>query len=271
MCSNYAGAAAEPLNPDTMAAAISLSNIRCVAGQTEEALDLAAATAEDYPAVYGADHPYNYGCMGNLAMLRRLTGDLAEARRLNETALAGLDARLTRDHLFSLTVAVNLASDLAALGETAQARALGEDCLTRLTRLLGGQHPVTLGCAANLIIDLRADGADEEADALSAETMSGYERVLGPDHPMTEAGRRADADQLGLRPASDLTGALASGRDGPVVPFPAGQMAPGLTERERARRGRNRFALPGGDRLGHALNEIQASRRELAGLTAGCR
>ena len=57
--------------------------------------------------------------MGNLAILRRLTGDPAEARRLDETALAGLDARLTRDHLFSLTVAVNLASDLAVLGETA--------------------------------------------------------------------------------------------------------------------------------------------------------
>ncbi len=174
-------------NPDTMAVAISLSNIRCALGQTDEALALAEAIAENYPAVYGADHPYNYGCMGNLAMLRRLTGDPAAARRLNEAALAGLDARLTRDHLFSLTVAVNLASDLAALGETRQARALGEDSLARLTRLLGEQHPVKLGCAANLMLDRRADGADEEADALLAGTMSGYEHTFGPDHPMTEA------------------------------------------------------------------------------------
>ena len=54
--------------------------------------------------------------MANLAMLRRLTGDPAEARRLNETALAGLDARLGRDHLFYLTTALNLASDLAGHG-----------------------------------------------------------------------------------------------------------------------------------------------------------
>ncbi len=174
-------------NPDTMAVAISLSNIRCALGQTDEALALAEAIAENYPAVYGAGHPYNYGCMGNLAMLRRLTGDPAAARRLNEAALAGLDARLGRDHLFSLVVTVNLASDLAALGETRRARALGEDSLAKLTRLLGEQHPVTLGCAANLMLDLRADGAEEEADALLAGTIGGYERTFGPDHPMTEA------------------------------------------------------------------------------------
>ena len=61
-------------NPDTMAAAISLSNIQCVLGQTDQALELAAATAEEYPYVYGPDHPYNFGCMGNLAMLRQAEG-----------------------------------------------------------------------------------------------------------------------------------------------------------------------------------------------------
>ena len=44
----------------------------------------------------GHEHPYNFGCNGNLALLRRLTGDVAEARRLNEIALAGLDARSMR-------------------------------------------------------------------------------------------------------------------------------------------------------------------------------
>jgi Tetratricopeptide repeat len=183
LCRRYRG----ETNPDTMAAAISLSNLQCALGQLDQALELAKATAQSYPTVYGADHPYNYGVLANLAMLRRLTGDPAEARRLNETALAGLDARLGRDHLFYLTTALNLASDLAALGETGQARARGEDCLTRLTKLVGGQHPVTLGCAANLVQDLRADGAAQRADSLLTETISGYANTLGADHPMTEA------------------------------------------------------------------------------------
>ena len=59
-----------------MAAAISLYNIQRVVGQTDQALELAEATAERYPGVYGAEHPYNYGCIGNLALLRRLAGDL---------------------------------------------------------------------------------------------------------------------------------------------------------------------------------------------------
>jgi hypothetical protein len=45
-----------------------------VLGQQIQALELAAATAVTRPSVYGADHPYNYGCPGNLAVLRRLAG-----------------------------------------------------------------------------------------------------------------------------------------------------------------------------------------------------
>ena len=41
-------------------------------GQTAPALELATATAAKYPDIYGGDHPYNYGCAGNLAVLRRL-------------------------------------------------------------------------------------------------------------------------------------------------------------------------------------------------------
>jgi tetratricopeptide (TPR) repeat protein len=185
------------LNPDTMAAAISLSNLQRSMGQIAQALELAAATAGEYPRVYGAEHPYNYGCLGNLALLRRLVGEPAVARGLNEDALEGLDASLTRDHFFSLTVAVNLASDLAALGQVADARALGEDSMDRLVRLLGEEHPLTLACAANLALDLRADGIAEEANALSAVTTERCARTLGPDDPLTEAalaGARADVD-----------------------------------------------------------------------------
>ena len=66
------------LNPDTMSAAVSLSNIQRTMGQIAQALELAESTANAYPGVYGEDHPYNYGCMGNLAMMRRLAGDLAD-------------------------------------------------------------------------------------------------------------------------------------------------------------------------------------------------
>ena len=184
-------------NPDTMAAAISVSNLQRAMGRIAPALELAKATAETYPGVYGADHPYNYATMGNLALLRRLAGEPAVARRISEQALAGLDARLGRDHFFPLVVAVNLASDMALLGDVSAARALGEDSLTRLVSLIGEVHPLTLCCAANLALDLRADGAAEKAEVLAAATRDRCERSLGPNDPLTEdviAERRSDVD-----------------------------------------------------------------------------
>jgi tetratricopeptide (TPR) repeat protein len=170
-------------NPDTMAAAISLTNIQRTIGETEQALQLAGETVSRYTHVYGPDHPYCYGCSGNLALLLRANGDPAGARRLDQAALEGLKGRLTLDHDYSLVVAVNLASDHAALGDTESARRIGQDSLTRLRALLGDKHPLSLGCAANLAMDLRAGGAGQEADRLLAETMSHYASTIGTDHP----------------------------------------------------------------------------------------
>jgi Tetratricopeptide repeat len=185
-------------HPDTLAAAISLSNLLRANHQIAPALALAAATEAAYPSVYGTDHPYNYACKGNLALLRRLAGEPAAARRLNEAALAGLDQRLGRNHFFSLTVAVNLASDLAELGHTSAARARGAESFAAATRLFGEQHPLTLACATNLALDLRADGAVAEADALAAMTADAIGRSpLRPDDAVAEAlaaGSRADVD-----------------------------------------------------------------------------
>jgi tetratricopeptide (TPR) repeat protein len=185
------------INPDTMAAAINLTNAQRVNDKVDEALKLAERTVASYPDIYGQEHPYNYGCIGNLGLLRRNAGDPGEARRLNEAALDGLDAKLGRDNDYSLVVAVNLASDLAALDETEDARALGAGTLRRLAKVLGENHPTTLGCAANLVVDLRALGKDKEANTLFADTMSRYEATLGLGHPDAEnakKGERLDFD-----------------------------------------------------------------------------
>jgi tetratricopeptide (TPR) repeat protein len=184
-------------NPDTLAAAISLTNIQRTMGRVDDALELAKNTVESYPGLYGHDHPYSHGCSGNLALMLRVTGQVAEARKLNEAALAGLDARLGRDHHYSLTVAMNLASDLFALGDTAGSLELSRDTLARMRRLLGEAHPVTLGCAANMVVDLRAGGHNDDADQLYEETMTSYLATLGDAHPDTVAaseGRRLDFD-----------------------------------------------------------------------------
>jgi len=183
--------------PLTLAATVSLTNIQRTSGQVGEALELTLSTVANYERIYGDDHPYYHGCVGNLAMLYRVNGDPRSSCDLNEQAEAGLRARLGQDHHYTLTVAVNLASDLAVLDEAHQAREMGEDALARLRTVLGEDHPLTLGCAANLAIDRRNDGAGEMAERLASETLERFRQLLGSDHPDTVAaaeGRRLDFD-----------------------------------------------------------------------------
>jgi tetratricopeptide (TPR) repeat protein len=188
-------------HPDTLAIGISRSNLlRTTSVEYHaEALKLAEETAARYPAAYGPDHPYNYGCIGNVALLKRVTGDADEARRLNSQALDGLDATLGRDHHYTLTVATNLASDLAALDSVRKARELGEDTCARLTALLGADHPATLGCAANLALDVIASGDADAGRTLQEDTIARYKAMLGeanPDTVVALAGREPGGSRL---------------------------------------------------------------------------
>ena len=186
-------------HPDTLAIAISVSNLlRTISEKRHrEALALGESTMARYPGAYGEHHPYNYGCLSNLALLKRVTGDLVTARALDEQALAGLTDGLGPDHHFTLSVAMNLASDFAVLDLPQEARRLGEDTLPRLTELLGADHPHTLGCAANLALDMMAAGDEAAGKSLQEETLRRYAENQGPDFPDTivaAAGKRLDPD-----------------------------------------------------------------------------
>jgi tetratricopeptide (TPR) repeat protein len=186
-------------HPDTLATAISLSNLlRTISDDHQpEALALAESTVARYPGVYGNTHPYNYGCLSNLALLRRVTGDAATARELDEQALEGLTIRLGVNHHFTLIVAVNLASDFAALELPQEARRIGADTWSRLSALLGPTHPHTLGCAANLALDLTATGDEDAGTDLQDKTLKLYQESQGQDFPdlvVAAAGKRIDPD-----------------------------------------------------------------------------
>jgi Tetratricopeptide repeat/NB-ARC domain len=186
-----------PASPLTLAAAVSLTNIQRASSQTDEALVLATETAGHYRIIYGIEHPYYFGAMGNVAMLYRVNGDPERARVENEAALDGLTASVGPDHHYRLTIQANLASDLCVLGYYDLARQHDEDALGRLRRVLGQEHPITLGVAANLVSDLRGGGASEEADRLFADNLRRYRTTLGDDHADTLAAaeeRRLDFD-----------------------------------------------------------------------------
>jgi hypothetical protein len=181
-------------NPETLAIAIGLSNLMRSTNNSyhQAALDLAEATAERVSAVYGASHPYNYGCMTSVALLKRATNDPAGARQLDQQALDGLTARLGNNHHYTLIAAMNLASDLAALGQLTEALSLGEDTLRRLTMLLGPTHSHTLGCAENLALDLMAAGEGERGKEFQGKTLHLLAETYGENSPDYEAAANGD-------------------------------------------------------------------------------
>jgi tetratricopeptide (TPR) repeat protein len=186
-------------NPDTLAIAIGMSNLMRTTDVSyhEKALELAEATVDRFAAVYGDSHPYHYGCMTDLAVLKRVTGDAAGARELDQEAFRGLTAGLGQSHHYTLIAAVNLASDLAALEQMAEARALGEDTLKRLTTQLGPAHADTLGCAANLALDMMAAGDEEGGKELQDKTLRLLANAYGegsPDYLAAASGDRLDPD-----------------------------------------------------------------------------
>jgi tetratricopeptide (TPR) repeat protein len=186
-------------NPDTLAIALGMSNLLRAtdAAYHEEALELAQATVDRFGAVYGASHPYYYGCMTNLALLRRNTGNAAAALEIDREAVRGLTAGLGPDHHYTLTTAVNLASDLAALKRVAEARVIDDDALRRLTQQLGPEHAHTLGCALNLAQDMIALGDEEGGKELQSKSMRLLADKYGtdsPDYAVAAAGGRLDPD-----------------------------------------------------------------------------
>jgi tetratricopeptide (TPR) repeat protein len=186
-------------SPDTLAIAIGMSNLMRSTDVSyhEKALELAEAVVERVSAVYGASHPYTYGCMTNLALLKRATREAVEALDLDQQAFQGLTAGLGANHHYTLTAAMNLASDFAALDQLAEARALGEDTLRRLTTVLGPTHAHTLGGAANLALDMMAAGDEEEGKELQDETLRLLADTYGkssPDYEAAANGDRLDPD-----------------------------------------------------------------------------
>jgi tetratricopeptide (TPR) repeat protein len=186
-------------NPETLAIAIAMSNLMRSADASyhEKALELAETTAERVSAVYGDRHPYYYGSLTNVALLKRATGDAAAAYELDQRAFQGLTAGLSKDHHYTLTAAMNLASDLAALGQLAEARAIDEDTLEKLTTLLGPTHSHTLGCAANLALDMIALGDEGGGKQLQSKTLRLLAKTYGegsPDYEAAAKGDRLDPD-----------------------------------------------------------------------------
>ena len=134
-------------------------------------------------------------------------GDLAGARALRESVLAGYERILPEDHPSLLLARANLANSMYARGDLARARALFESVLAARDRILPEDHPDLLRARVNLASSMYAMGDLAGARALYESVLAARERILPEDHPDLLLARGNLANSMYAM--GDLAGARA--------------------------------------------------------------
>jgi tetratricopeptide (TPR) repeat protein len=174
-----------PLHPETLMVscdyAMLLRDLEC----TEEARDLAEATALHYAAQLGERHPYAIGARDNVATIMRDLGEHRVALEMSRQAARQMRRAVGKDHPWAIGCAKNEVAALAAVGETDEAAALGRAAADRAARVLGGAHVLTISLRTGLALDLAELGQREESEALHQDAVARLTSLLGADHPHT--------------------------------------------------------------------------------------
>jgi MinD-like ATPase involved in chromosome partitioning or flagellar assembly/tetratricopeptide (TPR) repeat protein len=133
-----------PGNLHALAAENDLGIFLIRAGDAWSARPVLAEAANKFADMLGEEHPQTLVCRLNLANTLHATGDLAEARRLDEFSHGGLLARLGPGHPTVITAASNLAISLRDTGALQDARQQLQEALRLSRQVLGEDHPNTL-------------------------------------------------------------------------------------------------------------------------------
>jgi hypothetical protein len=182
-----------PKHEYTLAAAISLINVRLALG------DLGTATVEmprlldGCAQLFGEDHPMTSAVLVNSACVLRALGDVSGARRRDEEASRALRRVLGVDHPYTLCAEHNLAVDLTLLGDKAGARTIATSVRHRSRIARGDAHPDTLACAVNLYLSNGRPSA-------SNNELTTWETMLGPAHPLFRAAREGHWVECDIEP-----------------------------------------------------------------------
>ena len=134
-------------------------------------------------------------------------GDLACARALFESILAGYERTLPEDHRNLMRARNNLANSMHAMGDLAGARALDESVLAGFERTLPEDHPDLLLARGNLAFSMSQMGDLAGGRALDESVLAGFKRTLPEDHPDLLDARLNLAASMHAR--GDLAGARA--------------------------------------------------------------
>jgi serine/threonine protein kinase len=175
-------------------------------GIIDAALPAAKRSYELYRAQFGPDGPDTLHALNNLAIMYSEAGQLDEAIRLQEDALARMKQVLGPDDLNTLKAMANLSTDYKLVGRSKESLLLREKAYQKIREKLGADHPDTLDALASLATDYGATGRLQEAISLLESVVEKRQLITGVTHPDT------------IRAVNNLANAyLDDGRTAPAV------------------------------------------------------
>jgi tetratricopeptide (TPR) repeat protein len=153
----------------------------CVAaeGRPSEALEMHERALATRAAALGPDHPAVASHLNNVAVTKRVLGDLVGARDAYLASLR-IDGQAPGSVARTLT---NLATLHETEGDLVAARARYEQAIPLLEAALGPDHPDVAAAVTGLAIVLQAQGERALARPLFERGLALREAVLGPTHP----------------------------------------------------------------------------------------
>jgi len=131
-----------------------------------------------------------------VAIARRLDGDVAGARELTLETLVQLRQQYGDDHQVALLCANLYGADLRTRGQFAEALELDSSLLPRFERVFGPEHERTFNVRNNLAADYRRLGRFAEALEHDLRNEEDRRRVLGPGDMRTLSSSDAAAFDL---------------------------------------------------------------------------
>ena len=137
----------------------------------------------------GNDHPTMVKILDNLGVVLGNLGELAEAQKIFEHALAIREARLGTDHPDVGWSLSNLGVVLGKLGALPKAREMLERALVIRLARLGGDHPDVATNLSSLGVVLGALGKLPEAQTMLEQALVIRQTRLGSGHPATRRTR----------------------------------------------------------------------------------
>ena len=143
--------------------------------------------------IFGEEpHPDTSQNMSNLALLRRIRGDLDEAKAL-QTQVLEINRRLYgKEHPEIAVAMMNLADIYTLQNQLELAESMYEEVLGMLRKLFGEEHPRVAAAMNNLAFIYHAEDKLSDALATTKKALEMQRNILGERHPNV-------ADSLGIQ------------------------------------------------------------------------